>query len=198
MFLEDSSVGREVWRESHLSLLNKVSELFPVVLQQESLRDGPLCYIAVKVREKLHASWISPLHSSQAAFVVFVTDLRAVISAGVFADISAVVQRSGSSSVGQGAQGCGSADDPAGSYGHNTRTSILLIHQFRDTYWTDRDLFSCYLCFVSPVCASCLAVLQQGHSPSGRYCCGHADQHSAREQSWRSCCLESATGLSLR
>ncbi|XP_041793146.1 thyroid adenoma-associated protein homolog isoform X2 [Chelmon rostratus] len=49
MFLEDSSVGREVWRESHLSLLNKVSELFPVVLQQESLRDGPLCYIAVKV-----------------------------------------------------------------------------------------------------------------------------------------------------
>lgn len=50
MFLEDSSVGREVWRESYLSLLNKVSQLFPVVLQQESLRDGPLCYIAVKVQ----------------------------------------------------------------------------------------------------------------------------------------------------
>ncbi|XP_074494084.1 tRNA (32-2'-O)-methyltransferase regulator THADA isoform X3 [Sebastes fasciatus] len=49
MFLEDSTAGREVWRESFLSLLNKVSELFPVVLQQESLRDGPLCYIAVKV-----------------------------------------------------------------------------------------------------------------------------------------------------
>ncbi|XP_051278992.1 thyroid adenoma-associated protein homolog [Dicentrarchus labrax] len=49
MFLEDSAVGREVWRESFRSLLNKVSELFPVVLQQESLRDGPLCYIAVKV-----------------------------------------------------------------------------------------------------------------------------------------------------
>uniref|UniRef100_UPI0037E75B27 tRNA (32-2'-O)-methyltransferase regulator THADA n=1 Tax=Semicossyphus pulcher TaxID=241346 RepID=UPI0037E75B27 len=49
MFLEDSTVGREVWQESHLSLLNKVSELFPNVLQQESLRDGPLCYIAVKV-----------------------------------------------------------------------------------------------------------------------------------------------------
>ncbi|KAG7244081.1 hypothetical protein INR49_006243 [Caranx melampygus] len=48
MFLEDSTVGREVWRESYLPLLNKVSELFPVVLQQESLRDGPLCYIAVK------------------------------------------------------------------------------------------------------------------------------------------------------
>ncbi|XP_044051427.1 thyroid adenoma-associated protein homolog isoform X2 [Siniperca chuatsi] len=49
MFLEDSTVGREVWRESYLSLLMKVSELFPVVLKQESLRDGPLCYIAVKV-----------------------------------------------------------------------------------------------------------------------------------------------------
>ncbi|KAM9360663.1 tRNA (32-2'-O)-methyltransferase regulator THADA [Symphorus nematophorus] len=49
MFLEDSAVGREVWRESYPSLLNKVSELFPVVLKQESLRDGPLCYITVKV-----------------------------------------------------------------------------------------------------------------------------------------------------
>ncbi|XP_047447791.1 thyroid adenoma-associated protein homolog isoform X2 [Mugil cephalus] len=49
MFLEDSTVGREVCRESHVSLLSKVSELFPVVLQQESLRDGPLCYITVKV-----------------------------------------------------------------------------------------------------------------------------------------------------
>ncbi|XP_044227695.1 thyroid adenoma-associated protein homolog [Thunnus albacares] len=49
MFLEDSTVGREVWQESYPSFINKVSELFPVVLQQESLRDGPLCYIAVKV-----------------------------------------------------------------------------------------------------------------------------------------------------
>lgn len=52
MFLEDSAVGREVWRESYLSLLIKLSEFFPVALQQESLRDGPLCYIAVKVREE--------------------------------------------------------------------------------------------------------------------------------------------------
>lgn len=44
-------VGREVWRESHQYLLSKVSELFPVVLQQESHRDGPMCYIAVKVGE---------------------------------------------------------------------------------------------------------------------------------------------------
>ncbi|XP_029018026.1 thyroid adenoma-associated protein homolog isoform X2 [Betta splendens] len=49
MFLEDSTVGREVWRQSHLAWLNKVSELFSAVLQQESLRDGPLCYITVKM-----------------------------------------------------------------------------------------------------------------------------------------------------
>ncbi|XP_056233315.1 thyroid adenoma-associated protein homolog [Seriola aureovittata] len=64
MFLEDSTVGREVWRESYLSLLNKVSELFPVVLQQESLRDGPLCYTAVKVclqTFQLLSSEVAPL-----------------------------------------------------------------------------------------------------------------------------------------
>lgn len=56
MFLEDSSVGREVWRESYLSFMNKVSELFPVVLQQESQRDGLLCYIAVKVNVERRVS----------------------------------------------------------------------------------------------------------------------------------------------
>uniref|UniRef100_A0A3Q3F285 Si:ch211-225b11.4 n=1 Tax=Labrus bergylta TaxID=56723 RepID=A0A3Q3F285_9LABR len=49
MFLEDSTVGREVCRESHLSLLSKVSQLFPAALQQESLRDGPLCYVALQM-----------------------------------------------------------------------------------------------------------------------------------------------------
>ncbi|KAK2837266.1 hypothetical protein Q5P01_014478 [Channa striata] len=48
-FLEDSVIGREVWRESFLSWLKKLSELFNVILQQESLRDGPLCYFAVKL-----------------------------------------------------------------------------------------------------------------------------------------------------
>ncbi|XP_040897367.1 thyroid adenoma-associated protein homolog [Toxotes jaculatrix] len=64
MFLEDSAVGRKVWGESYLSLLNKVSELFPIVLQQESLRDGPLCYIAVKVclqTFQLLSSEVAPL-----------------------------------------------------------------------------------------------------------------------------------------
>ncbi|XP_041856056.1 thyroid adenoma-associated protein homolog isoform X2 [Melanotaenia boesemani] len=49
MFLEDSTVGREVWRQSYMSMLSKVCELFPAVLQQEFHRDGPLCYVTVKV-----------------------------------------------------------------------------------------------------------------------------------------------------
>ncbi|XP_024861145.1 thyroid adenoma-associated protein homolog [Kryptolebias marmoratus] len=49
MFLEDSAVGREVWRESYVSVLKKLSLFLPVVLRDESLRDGPLCYTAVKV-----------------------------------------------------------------------------------------------------------------------------------------------------
>ncbi|XP_073321451.1 tRNA (32-2'-O)-methyltransferase regulator THADA [Pagrus major] len=64
MFLEDSAVGREVYRESYPSLLSKVSEFFPHVLRQESLRDGPLCYIAVKVclqMFQLLSSEVAPL-----------------------------------------------------------------------------------------------------------------------------------------
>ncbi|XP_047238412.1 thyroid adenoma-associated protein homolog isoform X1 [Girardinichthys multiradiatus] len=49
MFLEDSAVGREVWRESYMSMLQRVSESLPVVLQEESQRDGLNCYITVKV-----------------------------------------------------------------------------------------------------------------------------------------------------
>lgn len=44
---------------------------------------------------------------------------------------------------------------------------------------------------------SCRAVLQQRHSSSCRHRRGHAGKHSLRERSWRSCSLESATGLSL-
>uniref|UniRef100_A0A8D3AWE0 Si:ch211-225b11.4 n=1 Tax=Scophthalmus maximus TaxID=52904 RepID=A0A8D3AWE0_SCOMX len=74
MFLEDSAVGREAWRESCLPLLNKLSELFPVALQQESLRDGPQCYIAVKLCLQIFqllSSEVAPLvwdeaHSSSA------------------------------------------------------------------------------------------------------------------------------------
>uniref|UniRef100_A0A3B4ZZQ2 Thyroid adenoma-associated protein homolog n=1 Tax=Stegastes partitus TaxID=144197 RepID=A0A3B4ZZQ2_9TELE len=64
MLLEDSTVGRQVWRESYVSMLNKVSELFPVVLRQESLRDGPVCYITVKVclqMFQLLSSEVAPL-----------------------------------------------------------------------------------------------------------------------------------------
>ncbi|KAM9743067.1 tRNA (32-2'-O)-methyltransferase regulator THADA [Menidia menidia] len=49
MLLEDSAVGREVWRESCASMLNKVSVAFPVVLEQESTRDGHMCYVTVKM-----------------------------------------------------------------------------------------------------------------------------------------------------
>lgn len=64
MLLEDSIVGREVWRDSYLSWLNKVSELLAVVLQQESLRDGPLCYTAVKVRHELQFDSIHCINQS--------------------------------------------------------------------------------------------------------------------------------------
>lgn len=56
MFLEDSAVGRKVWREYLASLLNKVAELLCVARQQEALRDGPLCYIAVKVHSFIDQS----------------------------------------------------------------------------------------------------------------------------------------------
>uniref|UniRef100_A0A3Q2QTY6 Si:ch211-225b11.4 n=1 Tax=Fundulus heteroclitus TaxID=8078 RepID=A0A3Q2QTY6_FUNHE len=49
MFLEDSAVGREVWRECYVAMLQKVSEALPAVLQEESQRDGLICYIALQV-----------------------------------------------------------------------------------------------------------------------------------------------------
>lgn len=54
MFLEDSAAGRKVWRQYHLSLLRKVSELLSAALQDESIRDGPMCYTAVKVHFEQH------------------------------------------------------------------------------------------------------------------------------------------------
>ncbi|XP_068167990.1 tRNA (32-2'-O)-methyltransferase regulator THADA [Antennarius striatus] len=48
MFLEESAVGHEVFQHSHLSLLTKLSKSFPVVLRQQPLRDGPMCYLAAK------------------------------------------------------------------------------------------------------------------------------------------------------
>lgn len=185
MFLEDSTVGREVCRESHTSLLNRMSELFPVVLQQESLRDGPLCYITVKVDVEQRASWI--------CCMVFVTDLRTAISPGVFADISAVVHWGGSSGVGERSQQHSSADDPAGSHGHYTWTGMN-----SDSLVKKTQSICCNISFVSSVCVSWLAVLQQRHLSFGGHRCGHADQHMLREFGCRSCSLESSAGLSLR
>ena len=52
MFLEDSTIGRDVWRETFPDLLDKMSQLFPVAFQQEGLRNGTLCYAAIKVNTK--------------------------------------------------------------------------------------------------------------------------------------------------
>ncbi|XP_051924804.1 thyroid adenoma-associated protein homolog isoform X2 [Hippocampus zosterae] len=49
MFLEVSSVGRDVWRELCPAFLDKMAKFFPLIVQQEPLRDGQLCYMAVKV-----------------------------------------------------------------------------------------------------------------------------------------------------
>ncbi|KAM6964965.1 tRNA (32-2'-O)-methyltransferase regulator THADA [Aplochiton taeniatus] len=49
MFLEDCTMGREACREACPALLNKVAELFHVLLVQEGGQNGPLCYFAVKV-----------------------------------------------------------------------------------------------------------------------------------------------------
>ncbi|XP_036383176.1 thyroid adenoma-associated protein homolog [Megalops cyprinoides] len=48
MLLEDSSLGREVWRRACPSLLHKVAEVFPIALEQEALKNGEWCYLAVK------------------------------------------------------------------------------------------------------------------------------------------------------
>ncbi|KAJ8415282.1 hypothetical protein AAFF_G00422620 [Aldrovandia affinis] len=48
MLLEDSTVGREVWRQAYPSLLCKVAEVFPVAMEQEATRNREWCYLAVK------------------------------------------------------------------------------------------------------------------------------------------------------
>lgn len=49
MFLEDSTVGREVLRQAFPSLLHKVDQAFSSIMEQEVLRNGDACYNAVKV-----------------------------------------------------------------------------------------------------------------------------------------------------
>ncbi|XP_048837320.1 thyroid adenoma-associated protein homolog [Brienomyrus brachyistius] len=49
MFLEDSTVGREVLRQAFPSLLHKVDQAFYSIMEQELLRNGDACYNAVKV-----------------------------------------------------------------------------------------------------------------------------------------------------
>ncbi|XP_056313525.1 thyroid adenoma-associated protein homolog [Danio aesculapii] len=49
MFLEDSTMGREVLKSECTTLLGKIAELIPVVMSDEAARNGPLCYHMVKV-----------------------------------------------------------------------------------------------------------------------------------------------------
>ncbi|KAJ8286052.1 hypothetical protein GJAV_G00034000 [Gymnothorax javanicus] len=49
MFLEDSSMGREVCRQMCSTLLGRVAEVFAATLEKEATRNGEWCYLAVKV-----------------------------------------------------------------------------------------------------------------------------------------------------
>ncbi|XP_061672934.1 tRNA (32-2'-O)-methyltransferase regulator THADA-like isoform X2 [Syngnathoides biaculeatus] len=71
MFLEDSAAGRDVWRELCPSFLDKLAKFFLLILHQESLRDGPLCYLAVKM-----CLQIFQLLSSEVSFAVWDNDER--------------------------------------------------------------------------------------------------------------------------
>lgn len=50
MFLEDSSVGREVLKEECTALLSRVAKMIPVVMSDEAAQNGLLCYQTVKVK----------------------------------------------------------------------------------------------------------------------------------------------------
>ncbi|XP_019715994.1 thyroid adenoma-associated protein homolog [Hippocampus comes] len=71
MFLEVSSVGRDVWRELCPAFLDKLAKFFPLIVQQEPLRDGQLCYMAVKV-----CLQIFQLLSREVSFAVWVKKER--------------------------------------------------------------------------------------------------------------------------
>lgn len=92
MFLEDSAVGRKVWREHHVSLLSKVSELLCVALQQEALRDGPLCYTAVKVHGEQHQSMMRDVCFFHHRISLAANLILSFSLPGVFANVPAVVQ----------------------------------------------------------------------------------------------------------
>ncbi|MFT7808492.1 thyroid adenoma-associated protein homolog [Arapaima gigas] len=49
MFLEDSTVGHEVVRRVSPAVLCRVADVFSSIMEQEALKNGDLCYTAVKV-----------------------------------------------------------------------------------------------------------------------------------------------------
>lgn len=49
MFLEDSSIGREILKEECGTLLSQVAKMIPVVTSDEAAQNGLLSYQTVKV-----------------------------------------------------------------------------------------------------------------------------------------------------
>ncbi|XP_061762555.1 tRNA (32-2'-O)-methyltransferase regulator THADA [Nerophis ophidion] len=86
MFLEDSVVGRDVWHKFCPSFLNKLSKLFPYVLTQECLRDGPMCYLAVKV-----CLQIFQLLSREVAPVVWDKEKRSLVVQNILQALTDII-----------------------------------------------------------------------------------------------------------
>ncbi|KAK0150982.1 Thyroid adenoma-associated [Merluccius polli] len=57
---QDSTIGRDVWRATFPDLLDKMSQLFPVAFEQDGLRNGTLCYAAIKMFQLLPGE-VAPL-----------------------------------------------------------------------------------------------------------------------------------------
>lgn len=193
MFLEDSSIGRELWREACPSLIDKVAELFPVILEQEGLRNGPLCYQAVKVNTEYGlyqplTSWLlsTKLYLSFFIFHSFIrstvqttschwtdlwvgcvsrclTDLGPVPS-GVFAGVSAVARWGGPSGLGEGTGEFGSAEHPTVSNGHHPGTGLCLT-SIQVKSQTILNEYDSGLPVCSPWCRSMVQRLLLLHGP---------------------------------
>ncbi|XP_066545375.1 tRNA (32-2'-O)-methyltransferase regulator THADA isoform X2 [Amia ocellicauda] len=79
MFLEDSSVGRQLFRQAFPSLLSKVAETFPVIMDQEAARNGEWCYLTVKVCLQIFQLLPTGYNESNAATEVILQHLLLII-----------------------------------------------------------------------------------------------------------------------
>lgn len=186
MYLEDSVVGQEVWRESFMPMLQRVSDSFPAVLQEESQRDGPICYITVKVQMK-RASGI-PIKDSHYKTIVTLFPTCEHSWLQVCLQVFQLLPNEVAPLVWE--------------ENHSKEAVQRILQALIDILGQ--------VCFLSKqiyrllddkqvlkaAYVSCCAVLQQGHASFGGHSSGDADQHCIREYSRWSCSLESAAGLS--